>query len=610
MAQKKLTKEMLTTAQQKVAEANIETINFWIANPVQATEDLFSIRLLDYQAWMFQQAWVAEEVCFVLCRNGGKTILSAIYVALRQMLIPNSEYWILGKNGKQSKKLFSYIERLATDNIPSFKDLSDIYLSEVEKPNSVGNGFSHDPSGHKVKTCNGAVVKTLNDNIDGNRGERGSVLFDECSYIKEDAILAVEPYATQNTDFQTSVDETFDHRILKKAMPLQKLYFSSAGEESSYFFSKYKEISKRMIAGDSRYFVADITVEVPLEPTVKGKKTAPLLKKSVVEQALQVNLTKGMREYYNKWDKDGSEAQIIKGSTIQNNSTFVLPEVAPEENAKYVITYDPASLHDNASILIGKVIHDEKRGWYGKVVNLVTLKDLRAKDSNRQMSQIEQIAELREIFVRYNGNGLEYENIIEVVIDSGAGGAGHLYGQHMLYDFKDKSGTPHRGIIDNEYFEYEKNNYPNSYPILRMIEPSKWKPIMVPRLIELMNLGLIEFPVEYNNSGSVDIDTEVIMDNGDVDIQTIRKRLSKEEELALINIDICKEETKMIHKYETSSGKIVYKTRIDYAKKIHDDRFYTLLLFANTIHELRHDEDEKRHKRKKKKDKTILGLFN
>jgi len=434
--------------------------------------------------------------------------------------------------------------------------------------------------------------------------DRGSIYCDEAGFVPEKAIVAVEPFSTQDTSFKSSIDENFDVRTLKVNAPMQRVYFSSASDKTSYFYTKYVEYSKRMMAGDTKYFVADITIDIPLKPTIRGKKVGALLNKSVVDQAMLTNPSKAMREYYNVWDSD-SDDQIIKSSTIENCSTFTLPEIIPSDdpNVKYALMYDPASRQDNSVILIGKLIHEEKRGWYGKVVNLVNFKDLGAKFTNRQKTYDEQRDELRELVVRYNGNGAEYENIKEVGIDAGSGGGGVLYGHTMMHDYITKNGESHRGIIDKEYFEDKTREYPNAYPILNMIEPTKWKNVMIKRLIDLMDLKLIEFPKEYNNSGYVDVET--VDEKGEV--TTIRKRLTQEEELALINIDICKEETKMIHSYKSATGRIIYKIRVDKAK-MHDDRFYVLAMFGNLVHKMRDDESESKHKKKKKKDTTILNL--
>jgi hypothetical protein len=213
----------------------------------------------------------------------------------------------------------------------------------------------------------------------------------------------------------------------------------------------------------------------------------------------------------------------------------------------------------------------------------------------------EQVDEIRNYISLYNGENVpEYQNIHKISIDAGMGGGGHLYSHTLMYDWKDKLGINHRGVIDNVYFEDKLRDYPNAYPILRMVEPTKQKPIIVGRLIDLMDLGLIEFPIEYRNSGHVDIE---VVDESTGESEITRRNLSKEEELALANIDLCKEETKMIHRYKNANGTVSYKTRTDVSQKIHDDRFYVLALLASEIHEIREKETALGTKQKKEKGK-------
>ena len=171
MAKKKIHKDLLTSAQLIIAEANIETMNIWRSDPNLACRDLLGIQLLDFQAYMLQSAWVAENIVLLVTRNGGKTVIIGIYIMLRMLLFPETEHWILGSNGKQAKKLFSYVERLAMDNIASFDDLTDIFIGEIKKANESITGFGHDAGGHKVQLLNEAKLTTLNDNPDGNRGK-------------------------------------------------------------------------------------------------------------------------------------------------------------------------------------------------------------------------------------------------------------------------------------------------------------------------------------------------------------------------------------------------------------------------------------------------------
>ena len=604
MAKKLITKEMLTTNQFETITKNIEVIRHLRANPVVACEVLLGIRLLDFQAWLLTEMWYSKDSVILMSRNGGKTIMSAILVELTLLLYPEQEVWIVSKTGKQAKKMFSYVERLATNSISTFGSLPDIFEQEIKKHHEKSTGFSHDPAGHKVEMLNDSYCRTINGIPDNARGERGTlVLYDESFFIPDELFASTEPYTTGDTDFETSTDDFFDLRAKSKNKPNQRIYISSAGEKTAHTYKRYRDYALRMMAGDKDFFVADLTVDIPLNPTMKGKKTAPLLNKIEVDTAMQANHKKAMREYYNVIDED-SEDQIISSATIERNSTFSLPELYPTDNGLYALAYDPASTADNSIIIIGKILHEEKRGYYMQIVNIVNFKDLSSKHKNKQKTYMEQRDELRNFVLRYNGENPEYQNILKLAIDAGRGGGGILYSHTLMEDWEDNRGEVHRGIIDPEYFEDKKRSFPNSYPIVRMVEPtSNGKNLRIKQLIELMDLGLIEFPYEYNGSGYIDIDTE----NEEGEINTFRKRLTSEEEIALMNIDLCKEETKMIHKYTNPNGNIVYKTRIDVT--MHDDRFDALVMLANELYQLREEENFKK-KRKKKSKRKVFGLIN
>lgn len=171
MANKIITKDMLTTTQFEVAFGNSKIIQYWRANPIIALRDLLGITLLDYQALLFQQTWNAKDSVWVMSRNAGKTILASAFPMLVQVLYPEQEIWVVSRTSKAAKKLFSYIERLATGNIAEFKDLPDIYYQEILRAHEKASGFNHDPAGHTVKTINNSYIKTLNGNADNNRGE-------------------------------------------------------------------------------------------------------------------------------------------------------------------------------------------------------------------------------------------------------------------------------------------------------------------------------------------------------------------------------------------------------------------------------------------------------
>lgn len=84
--------------------------------------------------------------------------------------------------------------------------------------------------------------------------------FDEAAFSSDELIAVCEAFATQNTEFVTSVDEGFNPDTLKRKCPTQLVYASSQDDMSKMFYSHYKNFTKKMIAGDRDYFVADMNL--------------------------------------------------------------------------------------------------------------------------------------------------------------------------------------------------------------------------------------------------------------------------------------------------------------------------------------------------------------
>jgi hypothetical protein len=122
---------------------------------------------------------------------------------------------------------------------------------------------------------------------------------------------------------------------------------------------------------------------------------------------------------------------------------------------------------------------------------------------------------------------------------------------------------------------------------------------MVSEMLDIVKLDLIKFPYDYNGNGTVKIYTEHInkevMEDGSIKQTTEEKItehvLSWEEEEALININHLKSEITAIHKYSNSENtKITYSLPKDKEKKMHDDRFYTFIMLAHYLYNLRRYE--------------------
>ena len=370
-----------------------------------------------------------------------------------------------------------------------------------------------------------------------------------------------------------------------------------------------------MFLGHPEYFVASLDCEVIIGATLNGiALSVPLLSRDKVDSALRTNPAKASREYLNKFDSDGGDGHPIKRSTIAHNSAVRPPLLSNVDNRsrRFAIAWDPAHDYDNSVCSVGEYVYDEKDGWKLKIQNVVNFRQLGEKKNRKNIRTPEQVEEIKDMLVKYNGKGFaDYENIDYLFIDAGSGGGGNQIADYFMEDWIDKYGVKHKGLIDRVESEAYSSQFPKAVNKLKLIQPKKYRTEMFDDFIELLNLGLIEFTEEYDLKGYLNIaeenDNEIIeeVDENTGEINKIKgvsyktHKLSWEEELALKNIDIAKEELIATMKYGGEAGSS-YRYGLSPEKKnrMHDDRAYSLVMLAWHLKNLRRENITKREKEK------------
>ena len=549
------------TSQKEMTTKKLEAYRKWteirlwgLRQPVKFCEYIFGIEFLDFQKEVFMNSWTKSRVCWAVTRNGGKTFMVAPFVMAKQVLIPNFQTYFLSGSHEQSINTIKKIEDIAKKRIGSLTGLTDVFDAEIVKNVANQSGFSHLPSGWRYSLFNGSHGRSLSSDYDRNRGYRSSLnVYDECAFLDERLIVNTLPFLTQDSSFALGKNMNIELEPIK--IPNQALLCSSAGDMDKYFYKAYKEWGKQMIMGNKNYYVADINADIVLHPYYNGKPyPKALLTQEVIDDAMRQNKTKAMREYYNKFDSVGGDNQPFKRSAIIENSEFRLPELfndGSDKDVKWGLFYDPARKADNSICLVCKYYRDKNVGWKMKIVNCISFVDIFKKDKTpcQVTTQLERI---KELLVKYNGVGFaEWENVI-LMIDSGSGGGGQFYGDFLCEDFTTKDGTKHRGLIDKVEMKEYVSKFPNAYDALRLMSPAKMKVTMFNSALEMLNLNLISFTESYDNKGFLTI-TEDDKDNKN-EQTTKTYELSFEEELALRNIDLLKEELVSMCRYENPNG--------------------------------------------------------
>lgn len=604
------------TQKQLQEQKEIAEFRQWILrNPVHAAEELFGISMMDYQKYVFMNTWNAQFAVWCMGRNSGKSILGAIYLMMRTLAIDGCNCYILCGVGSQSIELFSKIEKLTFNAIPSFKTLTDVFQGEVVKSQANSNGFTHNPSSYQFHLYNNSACYTLNGSYDNNRSKRSNVNFyDECMNSPDELFETSEPFCTQNSEFAAGVGyDATDALIEPKAFPNQLIYASSAGRTDQYFFRKYRECSLRMDAGDKRYFCADINADTVIKATKGGVlMPKPLLTQEVVDARMREDKEAGLREYGNIFTSEGGDGQIIRRADIIRNSVPRVPDLKNKDGqSKYVLMYDPARLADRAVILVAEVYYDDNFGWKAKIVNVISLVDMLTKKKT-PMSTPNQVKALKQIILDYNGEGnADYENILAILVDSGSGGAGVPITDFLCEDWEDENGVMHRGLIDSEFRPDEKmkSKFPNAIDgILHLISPAKYKPDLFEALIKMMQQNLIEFTEEYMNKGYLTLiyekhpsgemvqrytypseKEEKELRKKNITIETKIRHLELDEEVALKQIDSMKNELVNIYRYKQSNGKDRFDLATDKAGKLNDDKAYCCALLGWQLSNMRRE---------------------
>lgn len=554
----------------------------------------------------------------------GKSTLVDLIIMAKDMLFNNYWTYIASGSGSQAEQTFTTLERLANDNIDTMLGSTGyVFKAEIEIKNSAGDGFSHGSNGFSYSTYNGSFTQTLNSNIDKKRGMRGNVIFDECGFLSDEMMSVYSAFAIVNKSFKSGKDRDGNRidevrlRSIPKEIPNQKFYISSASDTSTKFYSLYREFSKKMIIGDKNYFVANITCEVPLHPTIHGQVMAPLFEKSTIESDMRTNPEKARREYYCEFTTDAGTDAIIRRGVITRNEEVRKPLLYNDTGKKkFVICYDPARSRDNSVILVCEIYDFEQvDGSIDKrmrIVNCINLADV-GKKMRTPMQTPDQIEYLKKIILAYNGNAESYDNIIGVYIDAGSGGGGVNIADYLMSDWTDEYGIVHRGLIDKEYSSDYIKKFPNAVDKIKLMSPAAFKSEMYEALIELTHQNKISFTAQYDNKGYLtifDIDedklneeTERIKENlrgkklNEIEfeeqlykelneissVETKIEKLDWQEELALTNIDALKEELVNIVRKKRESHKDSFELIPEKANKLHDDRAYTCCMAAYAL---------------------------
>lgn len=563
----------------------LDLIQWGRKNPVQFIEQVFQITLMDYQKWLISESWAKEYVVWTCSRNAGKSFLGACFLQARALLFPKLQIKIITENWGTADETFSTLEKIAMNNIKTIVSTNTVFCDEIKKSKSDSDGFTHDSKkGDKCELENGSNINTVAGASRTVRGKRSNVNFyDESGIISGETFDVTEPFMSQTSEFK--LGGSFDPDVFPKDIPNIRMYIGSATDTNSYFYKKYREGTKQMLMGNSKYFVADINCEIPKAPTVNGSPVTPLLSQEEIDRKMRENEVAGNREYYNIFDHFDLEDCVVSRSDIFANTETYLPIMKwGGKKHKYILAYDPASKNDNSPVLVMEVFRDSEKKICGRCIHMENLVVTYGDGSKRPMRVSEQVDRLRELLYEYNGrdNISPYENVT-VLIDGGSGGQASAITQELAKDWTDSFGKVHPGIYDenNDFCLRWVETYPHAVKgCLKVVEPRKYRNDLFEAAKLLVPQGAIKFPP---SPPKYEI---LVFDDG------TERKLSKAEFASLLQMDLMKEEVcAMVRIKSSTTSSVTYQLPPEKRNLMHDDRNYTFVLCCWEIRNRRDEED-------------------
>ena len=552
-------------------------------NPILFAEYFFGIKLFDFQKWVFMKSWTTPYCLWLMGRGLGKTMLAAVMLMTKALLIPDYTIYIAANSSKQSIESFKKIEDITMQRIPSIEDGNGLFASEVVKTMNSQTGFIHDPAGHRFKLYNNSGVETLSSNETTIRGKRGSLFADEGGWQPKEYFNVTENFI--NVDKSFSMGTSKVEKFPPKQMPLQLLYASSASDTTFPFYEKYKAYSKKMFLGNPSYFVCDLNCDVALYHSSKdGTPIKSHLKEEQIRKEIEETPDLAMRELYNKFSHGGGLNRVITMETILKNSSVRIPLLHNDTGKKkFIFCYDPARNFDNSILSIFQVINDSDVGYMLQLENMVQFVDTNSIKKT-PLPMPDQVEIIKKLMIRYNGErSADWENIL-FYIDAGSGGGGKsAIADYLVPDWKDENGRMRKGIIDPTHPQYEtlRQRYKNAAQIVRLVEPTAYKKQMYDALEKMSKLDLIKF-FDYDGRDFI------LFENSKG--ETVERKLTIEEQMPLIQCRLAIEEIVYMTRYDAPNGGVQYDLAKEKKNTLHDDRSDTIAMGAFALSTLRRDD--------------------
>lgn len=568
-------------------------------NPVyfaSLCKHIFNINIHPDHDVVLQELWNHSFPMLIASRGWGKSFYLALYCMIRCLLIPNTSIVIAGAGFRQAKLVFEYVERIWKQS-PVFQSL----LDGDSGPNKQADRWTFHINGSKII----AIPIGVGDKIRGIRAN--TVICDEFDAINPDVYQTVlQGFTAVNPDPMINVvlegkkkylvdnglaDERFLD-FLSKGRENQSIISGTAGYEFKHFakyWKNYKNIIESM--GERKAldeFIEDEDIKnktdyrdfsiirIPFEIIPKGFMSD----KTIARAKATTHSGIYLMEYGACFVKDSQgffKRSLIEQcvtdekrpiNTPNGDSVWFDAKTLGAPRCRYVMGVDPASEHDNFTIIILEVYKDHSRIVYcWSTTRKRFLKDKTAEDNDFYSYCCRKIRNLMNTF-----------KCERVCIDSQGGGRAIEQGLHDRSRLKDND-IPYWEIIDKE-------------------EPKSSDKEAGLHIIEMVNFADAEYTSSANHGVRKAMESYALLfpryDNlslglaAEIDVQRFGDKAGEEMEVdgslegCLYEIEELKNELSLIVQTQTPTGRDKWDTPeiLEAGKKsrVRKDRYSALIM--------------------------------
>ena len=407
-------------------------VEFYRNNPCIAAYELLGVDLAPIQRIIFEDMWFKSYVIAIVGRGGGKTYLQGVLAALSSMLYPGYRVGLVGPSFRQSKMMFSEVEKLYGQ--------SSILREATEKRPIRGSDTCY----LEFKSIGGHTNSRIEAIPLGNDGAkvRGSrfylICIDELAQVPDKILdMVLRPMGATKLAPMENVRRIEQQKELIEAGlatdddfeedTVNKMIMTSSGfYKFNHMYRRMKSYWSKMEEGDPKYSV----FQIPYTLLPDGFSDM-----DNISEAQRVMSNHEFRmEYMAEMISDSEgffQASLLESCTLGSNFSL---KFRGDKNKQYIVGVDPNQGGDASCGVIVIEIDNPN-----KIVNVIELKKLKTQDLTKAIQELCHQYNVIRIYMDKGGGGKavcdlleEGYNSQEPIIDRTNEDHRHMKGRHIL----------------------------------------------------------------------------------------------------------------------------------------------------------------------------------